>query len=154
MRIVCDTGPVNYLVLIGAVDVLPVLFERVVIPESVRKELDAVRTPAAVRAWIASPPRWLEVCPDPLMATWPAGLGAGERAVIGVAIRNQDWVLMDDQAGRAEAQLRGLTVTGTLGVLAAAHKAELLEFERALERLAETSFYVSARLLARIQELL
>ncbi len=54
--VVADTGPLNYLVLIGHVSVLPVLFETVFVPEAVRAELDHPETPPPVRAWIAAPP--------------------------------------------------------------------------------------------------
>jgi predicted nucleic acid-binding protein len=37
--VVADTGPLNYLVLIEAVELLPKLFERVFAPEAVRLEL-------------------------------------------------------------------------------------------------------------------
>ena len=34
--VVADTGPLNYLVLIDAIELLPKLFEKVFIPEAVR----------------------------------------------------------------------------------------------------------------------
>ncbi|MDZ4796532.1 MAG: hypothetical protein SGI92_00110 [Bryobacteraceae bacterium] len=37
--VVSDTGPVNYLVLIGHIDVLPSIAERVPLPVAVRQEL-------------------------------------------------------------------------------------------------------------------
>jgi predicted nucleic acid-binding protein len=30
--VIADTGPVNYLILIGHIDVLPALFEKVILP--------------------------------------------------------------------------------------------------------------------------
>jgi len=42
-------------------------------------------------------------------------------------------------------------VTGTLGVLAEAHRAGLLDFEVAFEQLQQTNFYVSADLVARVR---
>jgi predicted nucleic acid-binding protein len=55
-------------------------------------------------------------------------------------------ILMDDWDGRAEAVRRNLHVTGTLGVLALAHRRGLLDFETALASLAQTNFYLSAEL--------
>jgi predicted nucleic acid-binding protein len=49
MIVIADTGPINYLVLIGEIDVLPALYERVVIPPSVHEELGRKRAPEAVR---------------------------------------------------------------------------------------------------------
>lgn len=60
MRVViADTGPVNYLVLIGHIDILPALFQRIILPSSVRAELMA--GPLPVRNWVDSPPSWIEV---------------------------------------------------------------------------------------------
>ena len=61
MIVVADTSPLNYLILIGAVDVLAPLYTRVVVPQTVAAELRASRTPAVARAWIAQPPGWLEI---------------------------------------------------------------------------------------------
>jgi predicted nucleic acid-binding protein len=55
MIVIADTGPLNYLVLIGEVDVLPHLYTRVIVPEAVVKELRAAGAPASVRTWIARP---------------------------------------------------------------------------------------------------
>ena len=37
--IIADTGPINYLVLIGNIDLLPVLFDKVILPSAVQAEL-------------------------------------------------------------------------------------------------------------------
>jgi len=52
-------------------------------------------------------------------------------------------LLIDELAGRMEAARRRLHVTGTLGVLADAHFAGLLVFDRALAQLRSTSFRLS-----------
>lgn len=59
--VIADTGPINYLVLIGNIDLLPVLFERVILPSAVKAELTDPDTPPSVRNWIAGPPGWLDV---------------------------------------------------------------------------------------------
>lgn len=51
-----------------------------------------------------------------------------------------------------EAVRRDLLVTGTVGVLAEAHRAQLLNFEAALMQLRKTSFYVSDEIIARVRE--
>jgi len=65
MIVVADAGPLHYLVLIGAVHVLKPLDSRVLVPQTVAGELQEANTPAAVRAWIAQPPEWCEIRPDP-----------------------------------------------------------------------------------------
>ena len=59
--VIADTGPLNYLILIGHIDLLPVLFERVVLPTTVQGELASSKVPSFVRHWIANLPAWLEV---------------------------------------------------------------------------------------------
>jgi predicted nucleic acid-binding protein len=59
--VVADTSPLNYLVLIGHVDVLHRLYGRVVMPAGVAAELRERRSPEAVRTWASALPDWLEV---------------------------------------------------------------------------------------------
>lgn len=61
MIVVANTSPICYLLLIGCLDVLPMLFGRVTIPQAVCDELWEEGAPAVVQAWIAQPPAWLEV---------------------------------------------------------------------------------------------
>lgn len=60
MIVVADTGPLNYLVLIEAVEVLQPLYSNVVVPTTVAEELRSAGAPSAVQKWIAQPPEWLE----------------------------------------------------------------------------------------------
>jgi predicted nucleic acid-binding protein len=57
--VIADTGPVNYLILIGHIDILPALFEKVILPSGVRDELTAA--PLLIRQWVTDPPSWVEV---------------------------------------------------------------------------------------------
>lgn len=47
--VVSNTSPLNYLILLDEINVLPRLYERVSIPQSVCEELQAAETPEAVR---------------------------------------------------------------------------------------------------------
>ena len=71
MLVIADTSPLHYLVLIEQTDILPALFGHVIIPPVVAEELQRPRTPAPVRAWMASPPAWLDMRPpqQPLVTT-------------------------------------------------------------------------------------
>ena len=59
MIVVSDTSPINYLVILGIIDVLPELFETVYIPPEVVRELTSNDTPKSVREWMQSPPHWV-----------------------------------------------------------------------------------------------
>lgn len=152
MIVVGDTGPINYLILIDEIDLLASLYQRVVVPVSVREELAHARTPEKVRAWIADYPAWLEVR-APAVAFEPglAHLDKGERDAILLAEELQaDQLIIDEMWGRREARRRQLRFTGTLGVLAAATDLGLVDLRSAVNRLRETSFYVSDTVLNRL----
>jgi predicted nucleic acid-binding protein len=153
MIVVADAGPLHYLILTGTVDVLKTLYGRVLVPLTVAGELQDSNTPPAVRAWVAQPPDWCQIHPDPPSDPALRFLDPGERAAIALALSvDADRLLIDEQAGRAEAERRRLKVTGTLGVLAEAHRAGLLDFEIALAQLRQTSFYSSAQLIDRVRQ--
>lgn len=140
--VVADTGPLNYLVLIEHVSVLPALFDTVFVPQAVRSELDHTETPAPVRAWIAAPPPWLEIRPS---SVGPGAdlraLDVGERdAILLARTLDAELILMDDRAGVAVARGKGLAVTGTLGLLDLAARRGLIDLEAAFARLRTTSF--------------
>jgi predicted nucleic acid-binding protein len=155
MIVVADTSPLNYLVQIEAVNVLEPLYNRVVVPQTVADEINASGTPADVRAWMSRPPAWLDIAPDPPLDETLGTLDPGERAAIALALSlHASRLLIDDSDGRAAAERRSLRVTGTLGVLAAAHRSGLLDFDTVVARLSNTTFYLSPRLLATARRLL
>ena len=86
--VVADTSPLNYLVLIHQINLLPDLYGRVLIPESVFEELSATQTPQLVRNWATNLPEWIEISPAPSIDD--AGLTRlhlGERDAISLALR-------------------------------------------------------------------
>jgi predicted nucleic acid-binding protein len=112
MIVVCDMGPLHYLVLMGADHVLPQLFTRVLTPPVVLAEMSRTEAPEPVRRWAAAPPRWLEVKEPAHIEDIPAlgrkGMrGDGDRAVISLAREEgADFVVMDDMKARREARKR------------------------------------------------
>ena len=147
-RIVADTGPLQYLVLIGEIDLLPRLFEAVAIPTAVQAEMLHPQAPQAVRSWAVSPPQWLTVAPSPT-ESGAERRGAGERAAIALALASgAELILMDDRAGGAAALAQGLSVVGTLGVLVRAARRGMVDLEVAFTRLKGTNFRYPQNLLA------
>jgi predicted nucleic acid-binding protein len=155
MTPIADTGPLNYLILIGEVRILPVLFSGVIIPHTVACELGSSQAPDAVRNWIENPPPFLKILDDPPDDESLDALDPGERCAITLAISlNRTHIIMDDLSGRREAEWRQLQVTGTLGLIASAHRRGLLDFGHALDCLSRTSFYLSPRIVAAIRQTL
>ena len=146
--VIADTGPVNYLILIGSIELLPCLFERVILPCTVQQELSHPRASASVRQWIANPPAWLEIY-QAAPSEHVKGIDEGEAAVISLATAlHPDLLLMDDRRGTIAAQSKGFRVTGTLGVLDIAAGRGLLVFAHAIAALERTSFRFPAGLVA------
>ena len=134
MIVLSDTTAINYLVLTGYVEILPALFNEILIPTAVQSELLHARAPDVVRQWISQLPAWLSVrIPGHIE---PIPLGLGEVEVISLAIEmNADLLLMDDRHALREAEARGLNVAGTLDVLQAAAQRDLLDLPVAIAKL-------------------
>jgi len=127
LLVIADTSPINYLVLIGHISILPSLFEKVILPSVVRDELGDA--PLLVRDWIADPAPWMEVRTTKNFQRDVSlqNLDASEQDAIALAIEHDaDLVLMDDREGVLAARRKGLTVAGTLGILGLAAQRGLL----------------------------
>jgi predicted nucleic acid-binding protein len=152
MIAVADTSPINYLILIGEIEILTKIYGRVVIPNAVREELQRLSAPEVVRNWTKQPPAWLEVrtpakSPDSSMST----LDPGERdAIILAEELGADQLIVDDRQGRREAEKRGIAVIGTLGVLREAGSVGHIDLRTALSRLEETSFHIAPEIIERL----
>jgi predicted nucleic acid-binding protein len=151
MRVVSDTSTLCYLILIEETRLLPELFTQIAIPPAVRDELAHPEAPAMVRDWIASPPEWLSVGSAPVGSDDREiqRLDPGEReAILLTEQMDADLLLLDDWKARELARVRGLSITGLIGVLDMAIEKGLVDPGAAVERLRATTFRVSDQLLA------
>jgi predicted nucleic acid-binding protein len=150
MIVVADTSPINYLVLIEEIEILPKIYGRAVIPQTVYDELVRPSAPQAVQYWVTQKHIWLEIrSPSRSVDVSIADLDAGERDAIALAQElRADRLIIDDQEGRREAEKLGLPVSGTLGVLRDAAALQLLDLRSAVQRLQSTSFRVAPEILA------
>lgn len=117
--VIINTSPLVYLYKAGCLDLLVKLYGRVVVPTAVREELDEGRRLGAAVPDVSMLP-WVEVRSLRSAALLPAvtDLGRGEAEVIGLAREDpQSLVVIDDQLGRKIAEICGITMTGTLGVI-------------------------------------
>ncbi|MDQ2945726.1 MAG: DUF3368 domain-containing protein [Acidobacteriota bacterium] len=152
MIVVADTSPINYLLLIDQIEILPRLYGRILIPPAVLDELKHPDAPVPIRDWLRGPSGWLEVLKPKSTIRW-AQLDLGECEAIALASEIRAQVLLiDDLAGRLEATRCGLRIAGTLSVLDEADQAGLVDFEQAVARLGQTSFRISRAVLAEINE--
>jgi predicted nucleic acid-binding protein len=153
MIVVCDMGPLHYLVLMDTDSILPQLFTRVLTPPAVLMEMRRPETPELVQRWAASPPQWLEVKQPSHIENIPAlgqkgTRGEGDRAVIALAREERaNFVVMDDMKARREVRRRGAEPLWMLQVLEeGAERGFIDDIFRKLEYLEHhTTFYIGAK---------
>lgn len=143
-EIVADTGPLIALSRIGRLSVLPVLFTRTLVTETVLAEcLARPDRPegAAISAALDAGQLTLEA---DVVDNGEWSLDAGEATVISAALARRTGILMDDRAGRRVAGILGIPVIGILGVLVLAKRRGLLPSIRPpVEQLAESGYYLA-----------
>lgn len=129
MIVVADASPLIALARVGRLVLLRDMFESLLLPEAVWREvaeagLDKAGTGTILQAdWIKRRP----VSDTGLVSLLRRDLGAGEAEAI-VLARETDacLLLMDEQMGRAAAKRLGLRVSGLVGVLIEARERGLL----------------------------
>lgn len=142
--VVADAGPLIALARLDALHLLPALFSRAWVTETVLAECcaDSARPEcAAIRDAIAA--GQLGVRPDPTgHPAWT--VDPGEASAIAAALELSAGVVMDDRAGRRLAGRLGLPVVGTLGVLVLAKRAGLVaEIRPWVETLVASGYYLA-----------
>ena len=154
MLVIADTSPLNDLILIDAVDILPRLYGRVILPAGALEELRHPGAPSVVSRWANALPAWIEVAAAPEAGHAEASLailGRGESEAIALAAafhaHTQVLLLLDEEAARTEAAARGLPFTGTLGVLKSAARNGWIDLTTSFARLRRTNFRVAEALL-------
>jgi uncharacterized protein len=136
--VVSDTSPLHYLVECQAINILPALFQVILIPPTVQRELQHSNTPR-VRAWADCLPAWVRI-QAPISLDDSLNVDDGEKEAICLAREVKAMaILMDDRKGRAEAVRCGLRVAGTIGLLEAAAVRGLVDFVSSIERLRQTN---------------
>jgi len=153
MLAVSDTTPINYLLHIRGVHSLAKLFDEVVIPGKVGRELVKPGGPLTDIARIGFPERveGVRLVEEKLRSPTDASdlkrLDDGEREAILLAEKlNVDIVLMDEREGRNVAKGHGLQPKGTLGILDEAGREGVVDVPEMVEELRETNFHASPEL--------
>jgi predicted nucleic acid-binding protein len=118
--VVSNASPLIALEQIGQLDLLRSLFNEVLIPPAVSKE---IASSVALPEWIVERTLTQPIGPQ----TMRTSLGPGESEAISLALEiDARWLIVDERAARRTAQALGIPVIGTLGILLAAKRRNLL----------------------------
>jgi len=131
-RVVLNASPLICLSKSGLADLLPALFQEILVPEAVFKEViagekaDFEGESVTSQKWIC---RHRDTPIDPRVAAWD--LGEGESAVLSLALRNEDWwAVMDDREARRCAASLKCRFIGTLGIIVLAKNRGIIKSVR------------------------
>ena len=152
MLIVSDSSPLTNLIQIGLLDVLEILFERIIIPVQVYKELSIYENQKNVldeRPWIVVK----QVSNKKEVNKLNKRLDPGEAEAIILSMElGATSLLIDEKKGRRIAKQYGLKIVGLLGILVLAkRKGHIEELKPVLEKLrTEANFYIHPLLYEKI----
>lgn len=152
--VVSNTGPLVALETIGLTRLLPELFGKVSVSSAVRREIESGLEKTGADLFLQQT-NWLQVMPDaPMPDQWIAStLDVGEATTIALALQQRsNLVIIDERKGRRVAeQIYGLSVLGTLGILARAKSAGLIKTLRPhLSQLQDGGYYLSDQLIEKV----
>lgn len=163
--IVADATPLIHLTRSGHLDLLPRLYERVVIPMSVRDEsFGGSESRPETEALRSVSKSWLEAralsaaerkASEALRRGAPVGRGEADAIALAASLRTV--VLMDDQVAVGLARMKGLETRWTTSVVLEAHRRGILDrigARRAIEDLVGAGLWVRQDALLRILAIL
>lgn len=158
-RVVCNTGPLLHLGEAQGRDLLDLTGE-IHVPQAVDTELSLLD-----EEWARGRPSWAHV--DALVSPYleeavlwcrSGILDLGEAEAVALAQQlDADWLLTDDAAARVFAQTKDLEAHGSLGIVLWSVAVGCLqrdEGEMILDRLAQTSLWISKAVVAEAKEAL
>lgn len=127
MVVISDTTTITNLIQINLLDILPKLYNEVLIPVAVYNELlrfDGQKTIINSSNWLKP----LEVEHTQHLVFLLESLDEGEAEAIALAINLQpDFLIIDERAGRKIAREYGIPIIGLLGILMLAKQQGLIE---------------------------
>lgn len=127
MAVVVNSGPLISLARIGRIDLLPTLFEEILVPVAVYREVTQDESlPGAHAIAEAEWLRVVQVSDRTRVDRFSFWLDAGESEVLALAEELGATAAMDERRGRNIAASLGIPQTGTVGILLTAKRAGLI----------------------------
>lgn len=158
--IISNTSPLIHLAKVGRLSLLPLCFQKVLIPEEVYEEIKC--QPYSIEVIgidRALQDGWLQrerVIVRKELASFP-GIDKGELKAIALALEKKRPLIIDDKVGRIVATVLGVEAHGTLYVLLQARKNKLLTSEEViglLNMMIKNDFYLANDVYVEFGELL
>lgn len=148
--VIADAGPLIAFARIQHLDLLPRVFDRVLVTDAVFEECAGKPDfPESLLIQEAVSHKTLERCTPPDFSAYLLEVDAGEASTIAAAIECGSGVLMDDRAGRRMAAHIGIPVIGTVGVLVLAKRKGFVPLVRPLlERLVASGYFLGEEIIA------
>ncbi len=145
-KVIVNSTPLIVLCGIGKLNILKEMYEEIIIPSAVFREVTAKDDSACIQ--IRSAGGWIrveQIRDHSEKKMYKAKLHAGEVEVMILAQEKRaDLVILDDSAAKKTASYLGLAVTGTLGVLVKAKRRGIIDEVRPLlAEMRQNGFYVS-----------
>jgi len=155
-RVVVNASPLICLFKSGLQDLLPQLFQEIIVPEAVLKEItnsgknDFPAQQVAQQQWLK---QTINIPLDLRVAAWD--LGRGESEVISFAIINPSYrAILDDREARRCAETLGCHLLGTVGILVLAKRNNLLPSLRdAFSKLTNSGLWISQQLIEQLSRI-
>jgi hypothetical protein len=155
-KVICDTSPLQYLHQLELLHILPALTEGVIVPPEVIRELENGRRVRIELPDLADKD-WVTVQSPVSSPALPLvnDLGPGETAALMLALELPATVIvLDDALARQVAETLKLKLTGTLGLLLDAKRANLLsEVAPVLDQLQSLRFHLARHTRAAVLKL-
>lgn len=130
MIIVCNTSPIMNFAVVGQLDLLKRVYQKVFIPEAVFQELSAIRS-SQLGDVVIQTVLWIEqrsVANKSLVDSLRLELDLGESEAIILAMEMKaDFLILDERRGRNVASRFGLKYIGLLGILVEAKRKGLID---------------------------
>jgi uncharacterized protein len=156
MTAVSNSTPLIALAKINRLDLLKDYFGEIYIPKEVYDEVVRRGGNLAGSSEVASC-IWIKVEPvknKMAVETLSLSLDKGEAEAIVLSREKKSLLIIDDGAGRKTAELLGVKITGTLGILLLASKDGKLSLEKTMDDLKSVGFHLSEKEYKRILSLI
>jgi len=147
-QIICNSGPLIALGILGRLDLLKTLFDVVLVPEAVQKEIEQGGIKLAGLEDFRRAD-WIRIVPlqKPSDALLESLLDVGEAAVISLAREQQSVVVLIDErkARKVARDVYGLQPIGTARILVEAKKRKLLpDIAPLFQKLRQEGYWIHA----------